>query len=129
MTEFPTIPPTRGERNANPGNVEFMPSTAFHGQLGLEYVPPGESFKPVYGRYDTPANGVRALAKLLLNDQRIRGLDTVAQYLGVETDQAIDVQDPETHEMLVYAIITQENGRCLYDALDIARACSAARAS
>lgn len=148
MTEPTPIPPTRGERNNNPGNIEFMPSQPFHGQIGLELVPLGDTYKPRFGRYDTPENGLRAIAKLLLNYQRFHGLHTVAalvsrwsatdqqayiadvaRYLGVEPNQPLDLQHPDTLEAFVYAIVTQENGRCLYDAVQIARAAASANAN
>src|SRR4051812_46965540 len=47
----------RGIRNNNPGNIRFLPAaSAWRGQIGSD---------GSFGIYDTPANGVRAIAKQL----------------------------------------------------------------
>lgn len=53
----------RGQRNNNPGNLDYNPKNKWVGQLGLEE---GVA-KPRFARFDTPENGIRALTKLLLN--------------------------------------------------------------
>jgi hypothetical protein len=148
MTDSRVVP-TRGERNNNPGNLNYLLRDAWRGQLGLEIVPPGETFTPRFGRYDTAANGIRAVAGQLLAYQRrdhvraIRGLigrwapsrdhnDTgayvaaVCNHAGLGPDDDCDLSNPDNLSNMVFAIIRQENGRCLYDADTLAAACAAA---
>lgn len=53
------FPNTRGFRNNNPGNLRYIASNPFNGQVGND----GGN----YGVYDTLQNGVRALGKQLDN--------------------------------------------------------------
>lgn len=128
--------PTRGERNCNPANIIFSPQNEWRGQLGLEILPPGRKDEPRFCRFDTPQNGIRALAKLLLHYEA-EGLSTVRQiidryappvendtrgyagavaaYLGVDENAPLVLSDPETMEKLVKAIIREENGHIVYD--------------
>jgi hypothetical protein len=68
MADIVITPPKRGERNKNPLNLNYLAHDPYQGQLGLELVPAGESYKPRFGRYDSIANGLRAGAKQLLAD-------------------------------------------------------------
>lgn len=70
--------PTRGERNNNPLNLNFIPGDYFVGQTGLEELPAGVKARPRFGRYDTIEHGLRAGAKQILIDYRKHRLDTVA---------------------------------------------------
>lgn len=85
-----------------------------------------------YCRFDSPENGIRALAKNLLAYQRKHNLRTVeriiarwapgsendteayirhvCQLTGYRRDEAIDVGDPDVLHDLVVAIIRHENG-------------------
>ncbi|MBD1554788.1 structural protein P5 [Pseudomonas typographi] len=131
---------TRGIRNNNPGNIDYNPRNSWQGQLGIEV---GVSY-PRFARFDTPENGIRALAKLLLAYRGKDGMpgvggpgiDTVretinrwapggendteayiasvANYLGVKPNDPIDVRLPATLRRLVEAIIVHENGRNPY---------------
>ncbi|WP_437883222.1 structural protein P5 [Pseudomonas sp. LRF_L74] len=132
---------TRGVRNNNPGNIDFNTRNPWQGQLGLE----AGVAKPRFARFDSPENGIRALAKLLLNYRGKDGLpgvggpgiDTVretisrwapgnendteayiaaaARALGVGACEVIDVRRPAVLRGLVVAIIRHENGGVPYD--------------
>lgn len=113
-----------GVRNRNPGNLR--PSAEpWVGELR----PPDERG---YCRFDTPENGIRAMAKNLLAYQRKHNLRTVERIIarwapGVENDteayikhvcaqtgwrrdELLDVANPATLHDLVAAIIRHENG-------------------
>lgn len=126
----------RGIRNHNPGNIEWSAANDWRGQVGHD------------GRYiifETPHFGIRALAKLLLNYNKLYGLETVysiisrwapntenntssyiravSDALGVDPLQVVDVKAylPE----LVRAVIHHENGMQPYNALQITAAIEA----
>jgi len=67
----------RGVRNNNPGNIDFNPKNKWRGQIGLEE---GVS-NPRFARFDTPQNGIRAIAKLLLNYHK-KGFTTVQMMIN-----------------------------------------------
>jgi hypothetical protein len=143
---------TRGERNNNPGNINFVASIQYVGQLGVENVPPGETYKPRFARFDTPDNGVRALCVCLLAYYRRHGLDTVAgiinrwsprsddnatlayinavsKDLGVKPADVILLSDAGTLGKLATSIIRQENSRVPYPSAMIAACVARALAS
>ncbi len=64
---------SRGYRNNNPGNIRYIASNPWNGQIGNDNG---------YGIYDTPQNGVRALGHQLLAYSR-RGLTTVRGIINV----------------------------------------------
>lgn len=132
---LPTLGSTsgaRGIRNNNPGNIRDT-GAAWVGRTGSD---------GAFVTFDTPANGIRALAVLLRNYQRNYHLDTVSAILaryapasenntaayvahvaglmGVGANQRIDLGDPVTLQNLVSAIITHENGVNPYDGATIA---------
>lgn len=138
--------PTRGERNNNPSNLNFMPDAPWRGQVGIELVPKGMSFRPRFGRYDTDHNGIRAAAKQLLAYQQRDGLRSIRQminrwappadhnatdayvgavcnYCNVGPDDDYAISALSKLESIVFAVIRQENGRVLYDAALITAAC------
>ena len=120
----------RGIRNNNPGNIRWGSDW-----LGLKK--DGKSQDPSFCVFESPEYGIRALARLLRNYQRLYGLDTVrkiigryappvendtqsyimtvAKQLGVEPDTAINTNDEATMVVLVKAIIRHENGQQPYD--------------
>ncbi|HXQ99814.1 MAG TPA: structural protein, partial [Pseudomonas sp.] len=49
---------TRGVCNNNPGNIEYHPRNRWEGQLA-----PDPVIEKRFARFDTPENGIRALAK------------------------------------------------------------------
>lgn len=131
----------RGIRNHNPGNIDWIetPAKRWRGMYRQETEEEGGRF----GVFDTPANGVRAIAKELELDAR-RGLRTitlliggdpripgtgwapssendtaayvrrVSRELGVGADEAIDVRSYLPR--LVAAIIRVENAIQPYSA-------------
>jgi len=138
MTDLP-----RGIRNHNPGNLDYLPPPrSFLGQIGVEIVPPGESYKPRFGRYDTPHNGLRALAKQILIDNQHHDLKTVRQIiaswapagddndtpayirdiaatLGIGPDDTVDVRTGKVGFLLTKGIVRQENGVVPYTDVEI----------
>lgn len=68
---------TRGERNNNPGNIDYLPHLLYHGEVGIEIVPEGEHYPPRFGRFDTPVNGIRAIDMDLLAYFKHHGLNTI----------------------------------------------------
>ena len=130
-----TAPPTRGERNANPGNVRFDLLTAWLGQTGHD--------EAGFCIFDLPEHGIRALCRILLNYQRLDGCKTLADainrwappvendtgaYLvdvvartGIGAGEALDLETPGRLANIATAIITHENGRCIYDADTVAK--------
>jgi hypothetical protein len=133
--------PTRGECNNNPGNIRKS-DAAWHGAV--------VGSDPAFVTFDTPENGIRAMAKLLLTYQRRHGLDTIAELierwapaaendsfayiddvatrLGIDPDEKIDLGDPAVLAALCGAIIRHENGRQPYPAAVLAAGISAALA-
>lgn len=65
----------RGIRNNNPGNIDWIenPSKRWRGMIRKETPEEGGRFAV----FDSPANGVRAIAQELLLDER-RGVRTIA---------------------------------------------------
>ena len=119
---------SRGIRNNNPGNIDYNKNNQWRGQIGIET----SSINPRFAKFDTPENGIRALAKLLLNYQRFHKLNTVheiinrwappvenvtsayvtacAQALGVDQNEVVNLSDRRLLKLLTVAIIKHENG-------------------
>lgn len=116
----------RGVRNNNPGNIDYHKSNNWLGQLGIEE---GVS-NPRFARFDKPENGIRAIAKLLINYHR-KGFNTVGKMINrwapnnenntvayvrrVASDMGVKPNDvleltPVALETFVVAIIKHENG-------------------
>ena len=125
----------RGLRNNNPGNIDYNPSNDWQGQL-----PPDPAIEKRFARFDTPENGIRALAKLLINYRGkdgmpgvgLQGIDTVRETInrwapsvennteayvkavsveaGVLPNESIDIRDRRILLGVVTAIIKHENG-------------------
>ena len=115
---------TVGLRNNNPGNIRWSASNNWQGQTGQD--------SNGFCVFDTPQDGIRALAVLLLNYYNKYDLNTVeniitkwappsendtvtyytdvADAMGVNPGDTIDLTDPNTLTALVNAIITEENG-------------------
>jgi hypothetical protein len=126
----------RGIRNNNPGNIDFNPRNDWQGQLGYEQ----GVVKPRFARFDSPENGIRALAKLLINYRGKdgmpgvggKGIDTVretisrwapggendteayiksvARAVGVQANHSIDIRSRDVLLAVTNAIIKHENG-------------------
>lgn len=134
---------TRGERNNNPGNIDFNPKNKWKGQVGIEDAP--ASGKARFAKFDSPENGIRALAVLLLNYQR-KGFNTiskivsryapahenktdkyaenVSRWTGIPEDKVLTDDDLVP---LVTAIIRQESGFIPYHSSIIAEGVRRAR--
>jgi len=114
----------RGIRNNNPGNIEYRALTRWRGQIGSD----GR-----FVRFDTPEHGIRALAVLLHNYQKIYGLSSIRQLItrwapptdnndteayiasvsritGIGPNDLITLSEPDILDSLVEAVIRQENG-------------------
>ena len=120
MTKLP-----RGLRSKNPGNIRLNPSTKWQGEIAGD--------DPDFCTFTSYAYGIRALATVLLNYQRKRGLRSVAGIINrwappIENDTGayaaavaravkvgvhdqIDVEDYAVLRPMVEAIIRHENGR------------------
>lgn len=121
------LPPnaTRGERNNNPGNI-VKSSSPWMGKIA------GNDSR--FETFDTPQNGIRALAKLISNYIN-SGIDTIdeiiARYAPSNENNTTAYQSavsrttgfprtmpltdsPEIVASLVNAIILHENGRNIY---------------
>ena len=136
---------TRGVRNKNPGNIDFNPRNNWQGQIGKE---PGANGR--FAVFDSPENGIRALAKLLINYRGkdgmpgvgLQGIDTVRETInrwapsvennteayikqvsaaaGVMPNERIEIRDPRILLAVVTAIIRHENGSNPYSQAVIA---------
>lgn len=120
MQELP-----RGLRINNPCNIRQSNAN----WLG-EVLPSSDL---AFVQFDTPENGIRAGARILLNYQRIDGLSTLRQFisrwappsdndtstyltnvcnaLGADPDVPYDVTDGDRLAALVCAVIKQEQGQ------------------
>ncbi len=116
----------RGERNNNPGNLNFA------GQAGASLERPGGRF----ARFETAFDGLRALARQLMlyagrginsvekiistwapasdNNNTTAYIRAVSQRLGVDPRAALNMSDPQTMSALMSGIIQHENGRNIY---------------
>jgi hypothetical protein len=124
---------SRGIRNNNPGNIDYNSSNAWHGQL--PYNPAVESRFAVF---DTPQNGIRAMARLLLAYQDKYKLNTVEEIIfrwappnenateayvrevkkrisqvAGQSDR-VNLHNPQVMAVMVTAIIHHENGGVPY---------------
>ncbi len=124
MTENPNKTP-RGIRNNNPGNIR-------HGSNWLGLDPNGKEKDASFCVFTAPVYGIRALAKLLQNYQKLYSLDTprkiinryappnenqtlayidsVAKQLGITSDTKVDLTEVGTLTVFIKAIIRHENG-------------------
>jgi len=135
----------RGLRNNNPGNFDHSVRNQWQGQLALD-----ASIEKRFARFDTPENGIRALAKLILAYRGKdgmpgvggAGIDTVREVInrwapgvendteayikaaaagvGVKPNQSIDLRNFRTLIAITTGIIKHENGRVPYSAAVIA---------
>jgi len=135
----------RGLRNNNPGNIDYNPRNDWQGQL-----PPDPAIEKRFARFDSPENGIRALAKLLINYRGkdgmpgvgLQGIDTVREMIhrwapsaennteayvkavsveaGVIPNESIDIRERLILLGVVTAIIKHENGGYPYSAAVIA---------
>ncbi|KFC07594.1 putative bacteriophage protein [Trabulsiella guamensis ATCC 49490] len=119
-------PEKRGERNNNPGNLNFA------GQAGATLERPGGRF----ARFETAFDGLRALSRQLTlyagrginsiekiistwapasdNNNTAAYIQAVSERLGVDPQAALNMSDPQTMSALMSSIIHHENGRNIY---------------
>ena len=117
--------PPRGIRNNNPGNIR-------HGQNWQGLNPEGRNIDPAFCVFKSPVFGIRALAKVLMNYEKIHGLNTVrqiisryappnenqtmayiqtvAKQIGVYPDTVIDIEERGILTVFIKAVIRMENG-------------------
>lgn len=127
----PSADQPRGIRNNNPGNIRYDGVTPWRGMVSVD----GGGFVV----FDTPENGIRAMARVLTNYERVHGLNTVAGIIGrwapaTENDTRAYVADvaarlgvPEFMSIdvqarlgeLIAAIIAHENGQQPYSMAQI----------
>lgn len=115
----------RGIRNNNPGNIR-------RGENWLGLKQDGKEQDPSFCVFTSAIYGIRALARLLLNYQKLYGLDTprkiisrytppsenqtqayiqsVATQLGITPDGKVDLTEIGTLTVFIKAIIRHENG-------------------
>lgn len=127
----------RGIRNNNPGNIDRT-AEKWQGMAA------DQSSDSRFVVFSAPVWGLRALAKVLLSYQRKHGLRTpaaiigrwappvendtgayarqVAKALGVGVGDQINLQQPETLQRILPAIVQHENGQQPYPAALIAEA-------
>lgn len=116
----------RGIRNHNPGNIEYNPAVKWQGMVGPE---PGEGRFAVF---ESPAYGIRAIARLLITYQDAHGINTIKGIVnryapstenntqtyidhlclltGYGSGQAINAHKFDEVFPLIKAIIRHENG-------------------
>ncbi len=127
---------SRGYRNRNPGNIDYVESNKWQGQTGRED-PPLNGGRPRFAKFASHEFGIRALAALLTTYQDRHGLRTIGGLInrwapGNENDTAayarhvslltgrgvtepLDLHRYEDMVPLVAAIITHELGGNPYD--------------
>ena len=131
----PALAPTRGERNNNPGNIDYNARNKWLGKL-----PRDTAIEPRFERFDSPLNGIRAAVRLVdtYKDRgvnSIRGVieewahpnenrtevyvNAVARAVGVDPDAIVDLTDYRIMRPLIEAIIRHENGRVIYTPAEI----------
>ncbi len=140
LREGARLKPTRGELNHNPGNLDRTRDR----WLGMSARQTDSRFV----QFDNAHDGIRALARVLLNYSKKYRLNTVhgivsrwapptennteayvnsvALALGTLPHAIVDVADPNVLHPLVRAIIRHENGRVSYSDDEIHEAVIAA---
>lgn len=130
---------TRAVRNNNPGNLNA--GEHWQGLMPREKMTPEQAAEPRFAVFETPAYGFRAIAVLIMNYQRLYGLNTirkiidrwappvenntdgyiqrVAQATGHGPDDPINTHDPKVLVELARAIATVESGAWLFQDADL----------
>lgn len=117
---------TRGEANANPGNIRTVAGTTWLGQAPQQN-------DDTFVQFMTPSYGIRAIVRIMRSYER-KGIDTIqeaidrwsppnennsAAYVS-DVCQRCDMPPDEVLSLesimpqLVEAIIWHENGECIY---------------
>lgn len=125
--------PARGERNNNPGNIDYSPRNPWQGQL-----PHDPKIESRFCRFQSPEYGIRAIYKLFHTYQFRDGLNSVAAIInkyappkenntagyikraaadiGVGINNPINTKDKKTGIALATAIVGVELGYQPYGA-------------
>ncbi|WP_025153602.1 structural protein [Morganella morganii] len=119
--------PARGERNNNPGNIDYNPRNPWQGQL-----PHDPAIESRFCRFRSPEHGIRAIYKLLQTYQTKYGLNSVkaiinkyappnenntgnyinraAADIGIGINDHLNTKDKKTGIALATAIVGVELG-------------------
>lgn len=119
--------PARGERNNNPGNIDYNPANKWQGQL-----PHDPKIESRFCRFQSPEYGIRAIYKLLQTYQTKYGLNSVkaiinkyappnenntagyinraAADIGIGINDHLNTKDKKTGIALATAIVGVELG-------------------
>lgn len=119
--------PARGERNNNPGNIDYNPRNPWQGQL-----PHDPKIESRFCRFQSPEYGIRAIYKLLQTYQTKYGLSSVkaiinkyappnenntggyinraAADIGIGINDHLNTKDKKTGIALATAIVGVELG-------------------
>ena len=119
--------PARGERNNNPGNIDYHPANKWQGQL-----PHDPKIESRFCRFQSPEYGIRAIYKLLQTYQTKYGLNSVkaiinkyappnenntagyinraAADIGIGINDHLNTKDKKTGIALATAIVGVELG-------------------
>ncbi len=119
--------PARGERNNNPGNIDYNPRNPWQGQL-----PHDPAIESRFCRFQSPEYGIRAIYKLLQTYQTKYGLNSVkaiinkyappnenntagyinraAADIGIGINDHLNTKDKKTGIALATAIVGVELG-------------------
>ncbi len=119
--------PARGERNNNPGNIDYNPRNPWQGQL-----PHDPAIEARFCRFQSPEYGIRAIYKLLQTYQTKYGLNSVkaiinkyappnennttgyinraAADIGIGINDHLNTKDKKTGIALATAIVGVELG-------------------
>ncbi|HDU8431990.1 TPA: structural protein, partial [Morganella morganii] len=119
--------PARGERNNNPGNIDYKPANKWQGQL-----PHDPKIESRFCRFQSPEYGIRAIYKLLQTYQTKYGLNSVkaiinkyappnennttgyinraAADIGIGINDHLNTKDKKTGIALATAIVGVELG-------------------
>ncbi|MEG0278043.1 MAG: structural protein [Morganella sp. (in: enterobacteria)] len=125
--------PARGERNNNPGNIDYNPRNPWQGQL-----PHDPKIESRFCRFQSPEYGIRAIYKLLQTYQTKYGLHSVkaiinkyappnennttnyinraAADIGIGINDHLNTKDKKTGIALATAIVGVELGYQPYGA-------------
>ncbi|KAA9133469.1 structural protein [Marinihelvus fidelis] len=132
----------RGIRNNNPMNIEA--GADWHGLAADWERTPEQILENRFAVFHAPEWGIRAGVKVLITYQERHGLDTiremihrfaphhenksdryaefVAERVGVDPDESINIRDLDTARRMVEAMIEMENGYQPYDSVTLGRA-------